>query len=244
VANIPVLVIENDPASARHVSEVLRYLEFQVISAAADDDWSGQFGEDKAPYLVLLGNCGNPASRRDVFGELKALDPYAPVILMDTEASASSDTEGFERGVLARVLLPLRHSRLENALQKVQRYREARQMPGSERNPELFRNLVGDSAGVVRVRKLIESVARSDANVLVIGESGSGKEVVARHIHYQSTRRGKPFVPLNCGAIPPDLLESELFGHEKGAFTGAITTRQGRFEVADGGTLFLDEIGA
>jgi sigma-54 specific flagellar transcriptional regulator A len=90
---------------------------------------------------------------------------------------------------------------------------------------------------------MIEMVAKSDANVLVTGESGTGKEVIARHIHHHSVRRTKPFVPLNCGAIPPDLLESELFGHEKGAFTGAITSRQGRFEMADGGTLFLDEIG-
>jgi sigma-54 specific flagellar transcriptional regulator A len=90
---------------------------------------------------------------------------------------------------------------------------------------------------------MIEMVAGSDANVLITGESGTGKEVVARHIHYQSERRHKPFVPLNCGAIPADLLESELFGHEKSAFTGAITSRQGRFEMADGGTLFLDEIG-
>ncbi|MBT8447743.1 MAG: sigma-54 dependent transcriptional regulator, partial [Gammaproteobacteria bacterium] len=108
---------------------------------------------------------------------------------------------------------------------------------------ELFRNLVGSSAGIQRVRKMIEMVAESDANVLIAGESGTGKEVVARHIHHHSARRNKPFVPLNCGAIPKDLLESELFGHEKGAFTGAITSRQGRFEMADGGTLFLDEIG-
>ena len=243
MATIPVLVIEENPAVANQVKEVLQYLEFQVLTAHPEDPWPEHFGKERGPYFVMLGSCGSHAFRLEIFSELKAVDPYAPLLLMDEAAEQATTSEGFERGVLTRVLLPLRHAQFENALQKVQRYREARQMPGSERNPELFRNLVGDSPGVIRVRKMIESVARSDANVLVIGESGSGKEVVARHIHYQSTRRGKPFVPLNCGAIPPDLLESELFGHEKGAFTGAITTRQGRFEMADTGTLFLDEIG-
>src|SRR3546814_13010772 len=94
-----------------------------------------------------------------------------------------------------------------------------------------------------RVRKLIEQVAGFDTTVLVTGESGTGKEVVARAIHERSPRRAHPFVAVNCGAIPSELLESELFGHEKGAFTGAITARRGRFEMADGGTLFLAEIG-
>ena len=103
--------------------------------------------------------------------------------------------------------------------------------------------LVGDNRGMQLVRRLIEQVAHSDATVLILGESGTGKEVVAQALHQQSLRAKRPFVPVNCGAIPSDLLESELFGHEKGAFTGAITTRQGRFELAEGGTLFLDEIG-
>jgi len=103
--------------------------------------------------------------------------------------------------------------------------------------------LVGDNRGMQLVRRLIEQVAHSDATVLILGESGTGKEVVAQTLHRQSLRANRPFVPVNCGAIPPDLLESELFGHEKGAFTGAITARQGRFELAEGGTLFLDEIG-
>jgi len=107
----------------------------------------------------------------------------------------------------------------------------------------LFRSLVGQSAAMQAVRNDIEQVANTDANVLITGESGTGKEVVARNVHYHSGRRHKPFVPVNCGAIPHDLLESELFGHEKGAFTGAITSRQGRFSMAQGGTLFLDEIG-
>jgi sigma-54 specific flagellar transcriptional regulator A len=107
----------------------------------------------------------------------------------------------------------------------------------------LFRSLVGHSDSIANVRKAIKQVADTDATALVLGESGTGKEVVARNIHALSHRKHKPFIPINCGAIPPELLESELFGHEKGAFTGAISTRLGRFELASGGTLFLDEIG-
>ncbi len=103
--------------------------------------------------------------------------------------------------------------------------------------------LIGQGSAIQSIRKMIAQVASSDANVLVLGESGTGKEVVARGIHSLSNRKDGPFVPVNCGAIPADLLESELFGHEKGAFTGAIGTRKGRFELAQGGTLFLDEIG-
>jgi sigma-54 specific flagellar transcriptional regulator A len=106
-----------------------------------------------------------------------------------------------------------------------------------------FDGLVGETEAVKDVRFLIEQVAKTDANVLILGESGTGKEVVARNVHLLSKRINGPFVPVNCGAIPAELLESELFGHEKGAFTGAISARKGRFELAQGGTLFLDEIG-
>ena len=108
---------------------------------------------------------------------------------------------------------------------------------------QIERALVGVSAEMAQVRTLVSQVAPSDASVLILGESGTGKEVVARGIHAASPRSGGPFVPVNCGAIPGELLESELFGHEKGAFTGAISSRRGRFELAAGGTLFLDEIG-
>lgn len=112
-----------------------------------------------------------------------------------------------------------------------------------DKGQALLRLLVGKGKGIQEVRRLIGQVAETDANVLILGESGTGKEVVARAIHELSTRSGGPFVPINCGAIPAELLESELFGHEKGAFTGAIAARRGRFELAQGGTLFLDEIG-
>jgi sigma-54 specific flagellar transcriptional regulator A len=101
----------------------------------------------------------------------------------------------------------------------------------------------GQSAAILQVNRLVRQVAAYDSNVLILGESGTGKEVVARAIHDCSPRRARPFVPINCGAIPAELLESELFGHEKGAFTGALATRKGRFELAEGGTIFLDEIG-
>ena len=123
-----------------------------------------------------------------------------------------------------------------NAVQEKEKQTEVK-------DKKLFRCLVGQSPVMQRVRHEIEQVAQSDATVLILGQSGTGKEVVARNVHYYSKRRNKPFVPVNCGAIPHDLLESELFGHEKGAFTGAITARKGRFAMAEGGTLFLDEIG-
>jgi sigma-54 specific flagellar transcriptional regulator A len=145
--------------------------------------------------------------------------------------------------IIAKIGLPIRHQEFSHALQQVHAYREHRHLGGEPRAIELFRNLVGSSTAVREVRQLIDQVADTEAKVLILGESGTGKEVVARNIHYRSSRRYKPFVPVNCGAIPSELLESELFGHEKGAFTGAISARSGRFEMAEGGTLFLDEIG-
>ncbi|QWT22556.1 sigma-54 dependent transcriptional regulator [Bacillus sp. NP157] len=131
--------------------------------------------------------------------------------------------------------MPLRYERLQEALRALQA-RVQPAMPSSLR-------FVGQSGPMQRVNSLIRQVAPFDSSVLVLGESGSGKELVARTIHDCSPRRDKPFIAINCGAIPAELLESELFGHEKGAFTGAISSRKGRFELAEGGTLFLDEIG-
>jgi sigma-54 specific flagellar transcriptional regulator A len=191
----------------------------------------------------MLGLCGLGKTQLDVMRKVKAVDPYLPILLMVEAPGQTKPSGEIETGILATVDLPVRHKQMVKVLQQVEIYRHNRHEDGTPRSLELFRNLVGSSKGIQGVRKMIEMVASSDANVLITGESGTGKEVVARHVHYQSKRRNKPFVPLNCGAIPPDLLESELFGHEKGAFTGAITSRQGRFEMAEGGTLFLDEIG-
>ena len=147
--------------------------------------------------------------------------------------------------VLGHIEEPLNYPQLTELLHFCQVFGQSKRhdVPTSANQTKLFRSLVGRSDGVANVRHLISQVAGSDATVLVLGQSGTGKEVVARNIHYISERRDGPFIPVNCGAIPPELLESELFGHEKGSFTGAISARKGRFELAEGGTLFLDEIG-
>ena len=146
--------------------------------------------------------------------------------------------------VMTVLNLPTQMEAVISILHRAQVFSENQRLGEGARRPvELFRSLSGNSRATRAINAMIEQVADSEATVLILGESGTGKEVVARKLHYHSKRRGKPFVPVNCGAIPGDLLESELFGHEKGAFTGAISARQGRFELAEGGTLFLDEIG-
>ncbi|MCP5144844.1 MAG: sigma-54-dependent Fis family transcriptional regulator [Gammaproteobacteria bacterium] len=239
----PVLVIEEDTAVRTHLGGILNYLEFRPHVYSVGEAWEENLGSDHPPSLVIVGNCGNLPAREDVFRRVRALDPYVPLLLCNSLEQPEAIGQELVAGALAQIHVPLQHSEFNAVLSKVATYRENRHQGGAPRSLELFRNMVGSSRGIQRVRKMIEMVAESDANVLITGESGTGKEVVARHIHHHSARRNKPFVPLNCGAIPPDLLESELFGHEKGAFTGALSTRQGRFEMADGGTLFLDEIG-
>jgi sigma-54 specific flagellar transcriptional regulator A len=149
------------------------------------------------------------------------------------------------KNLIGSLYEPITYPSLTELLEKSREYHTANRPLSSlvTGKTKLFRSLVGNSKGITDVRDLIEQVAPVEANVLVLGDSGTGKEVVARNIHYLSNRQKGPFVPVNCGAIPGDLLESELFGHEKGAFTGAISARKGRFELAEGGTLFLDEIG-
>lgn len=194
--------------------------------------------------VVLLGDCGSAERLAELFAEIKKKSEHTPVVLLLPEDSEQPLDKELVQSAFAMLNLPLRYSELSDLLQRAQVFNLGRKRgSGGGVNLDLFRSLVGNSRGVTEVRKLIEQVANSEATVLILGESGTGKEVVARNLHYHSARRDKPFVPINCGAIPSELLESELFGHEKGAFTGAISARRGRFEMAEGGTLFLDEIG-
>lgn len=228
------LLIEKCAERRAQCAAVLAALERDVHQAVSEDDWETGLIEGTLQAAVL-GDCDRPR----VVEFLRRRDPHLPILLL-TEAGAVPPTGPWMQQVLGVVEWPLRYANVEHVLERAV---ASRQHFGGERPADLFRGLVGRSAAINQVRTLIRQVAATDATVLVLGESGTGKEMVARNIHYLSARRGGPFVPLNCGAIPAELLESELFGHEKGAFTGAITARQGRFEMAHGGTLFLDEIG-
>ena len=243
VPEIRAFILEQDAEIASQFMQVLAYLDLPARQLTVDADWSALISAEEPPYLLMIGQSGSAAAADRVGEKLCELDAAIPLVVLESCELRPEILAALEKRIVGRLPLPLRHVHFEKILQKITLYRENLQQGAPPRNPELFRNLVGGSLGIQRVRNMIEMVAKSDANVLVTGESGTGKEVVARHIHHHSTRRTKPFVPINCGAIPPDLLESELFGHEKGAFTGAITARQGRFEMADSGTLFLDEIG-
>ena len=238
-----VVIIDSSSKTRNHIESIMDFMGYECILVSEPMNWESRFDKTDGVIMVLLGNCGSSKDLLNVFRGIRSIDAYLPVILLNDPQLKPRFNQELDVGSIASIELPLRYQKLESVLQQVQIYRQTRHEDGSPRSMELFRSLGGSSKSIKRVRRMVEKVADTDANVLITGDSGSGKEVVARNIHYQSSRRNKPFVPINCGAIPPDLLESELFGHEKGAFTGAITTRQGRFEMAEGGTLFLDEIG-
>lgn len=178
--------------------------------------------------------------------QVRAWDRSCPVILIGEHDIEAVDDDTLRHTAIAQLEFPPSYNKLVDSLHRAQVYREQYDINAGrvrQRDVQLFRSLVGTSRELQKVREMMAQVADKDVTVLITGESGTGKEVVARTLHYNSSRRSMPFVPVNCGAIPRELLESELFGHEKGAFTGAVTSRAGRFEMAQGGTLFLDEIG-
>lgn len=240
-----ILLIDDNVEQCQKLNTILEFLDRGHGLIADCDNWPDLLDVNDSVDAVILGSCETSDRREQIIGDLHQRVPEKPLLLLVDESDDQEKWKGEDTPVFECIELPLRHHRLDNALERVFRQQDnSKQSNAQNHQPmELFRSLVGNSRAIGRVRKMIEQVANSDANVLILGESGTGKEVVARNLHYHSNRNNKPFVPVNCGAIPGDLLESELFGHEKGAFTGAISSRQGRFEMAEGGTLFLDEIG-
>ncbi|WP_220813411.1 sigma-54 dependent transcriptional regulator [Pseudomonas paralcaligenes] len=242
-----ILLIDDNVERRRDLAVILGFLGEEHL-ACGSGDWRetvGKLESSREVLNVLLGDVSVKGGALELLKQIAAWDENLPLLLIGEPVPADW-SEDLRRRVLASLEMPPSYNKLLDSLHRAQVYREmydqARER-GRQREPNLFRSLVGTSRAIQQVRQMMQQVADTEASVLILGESGTGKEVVARNLHYHSKRRDEPFVPVNCGAIPAELLESELFGHEKGAFTGAITSRAGRFELANGGTLFLDEIG-
>ncbi|KAB0491408.1 sigma-54 dependent transcriptional regulator [Pseudomonas psychrophila] len=242
-----ILLIDDDSVRRRDLAVILNFLGEENL-ASPSHEWEQAvkvLPSSREVLCVLVGTVSTTGGLSGLLKTLAVWDEFLPIMLLG-EVSSVDLPDDQRRRVLSSLEMPPSYSKLLDSLHRAQVYREmydqARER-GRHREPNLFRSLVGTSRAIQHVRQMMQQVADTDASVLILGESGTGKEVVARNLHYHSKRRDAPFVPVNCGAIPAELLESELFGHEKGAFTGAITSRAGRFELANGGTLFLDEIG-
>ncbi|WP_282298030.1 sigma-54 dependent transcriptional regulator [Stenotrophomonas sp. PS02289] len=235
-----ILVLDNDAVRAERTVALLEFMDFNPrwVVDAGDFDTSRQRSNDW--MAVIIGSLEQSAATDALFAWAGhgALPP--PVMLIDGDTTAFARHHGLHEANVWPLEAPLRHAQMEALLRRASLKRlDAEHQAGAAQD----HGPTGDGAAVTELRQMIEQVAAFDTTVLVLGESGTGKEVVSRSIHQRSPRRDGPFVAINCGAIPADLLESELFGHEKGAFTGALSARKGRFEMAEGGTLLLDEIG-
>lgn len=230
-----ILIIDNDRVRSHHMAMVLSFVGEHYVQCTQDQIASVFKNSEHILTVILAGDLSSTTTA------IVKNNPKTPFLLHDIlDASMVS---GYAN-IIGCLSTPLNYAQLTELVHHCHQYHN--QLPrasGKLGSSALFRSLVGISKPMSEVRFLIEQVAKTPASVLILGESGTGKEVVARNIHNLSDRSKETFVPVNCGAIPAELLESELFGHEKGAFTGAISTRKGRFELAEGGTLFLDEIG-
>lgn len=243
-----ILVIDNDSSSRHDVALLLSFLGETVVSLPTSE-WESPGSCEVAESYGAVVLCGFSSAPLIVsyLKKISTLYGPTPVVLYGDSSVVNKDLDpNLRYMIVATVGVKPNYNELNDAIHRAQRFNEsfAGNPDGKSKRPShLFRSLVGTSREIKNVRAMMAQVADTDVTVLIEGESGTGKEVVARNLHYNSARRKGPFVPVNCGAIPAELLESELFGHEKGAFTGAINSRAGRFEMAEGGTLFLDEIG-
>jgi DNA-binding NtrC family response regulator len=220
---------------------------YQVITAATRKEAEIISQSEKPIDLALLDLHLPDGDGLELMTHVKSLHSKAQVIILTGFGTIENAVNATQKGAFHFVTKPFNLeeviSLIERALSHLQLEKENRRLRSALHKKYQFDNIIGQSEPITRVLEMIERVSDSDSTILVTGESGTGKELVAKAIHYNSPRSERPFIPINCGAIPGELLESELFGHMKGAFTGAVSNRVGRFEMADTGTLFLDEIG-
>ncbi|MFQ5988450.1 MAG: sigma-54-dependent transcriptional regulator [Candidatus Methylomirabilales bacterium] len=238
-----ILVVDDEPNILKVIEGILTDEGYAVRTAHNGEEALAEV-QRSSPDLVILDIWLPGMDGLQALDMLKGMVPETPVIMISGHGTVETAVRALKLGAydfiekpptIERTLLAVRH-----ALEQQRLLRENRAL---RQHLERQYEIVGGSSAIRKILKQIESVAPSHGRVLIRGESGTGKELIARAIHRASLRREKPFVEVNCAAIPDELIESELFGHEKGAFTGAITTRRGKFELADGGTIFLDEIG-
>lgn len=232
-----VLVVEMDDHRRETLSTLISFVNCHPLIVEETDNWFEEVADLDNIAMAIIGDCGDKHQTKQLLRELVNHESRVPVFTLEWPEAEVTDFPG----IIGSLQFPVKYPQLSNALQQASVFRG--RQANRNKPTETFQTLVGNSQPMKLVQRMIDKVSDSKASVLILGESGTGKEVVARNLHHFSSRRERPFVPVNCGAIPGELLESELFGHEKGAFTGAITARKGRFEMAEGGTLFLDEIG-
>lgn len=240
-----ILIIDDERAIRRALKEILEFENFHV-----DEAENGIEGLEKAKntlYDIIFCDIKMPQmDGMEVLAGLNEAKVDAPVIMISGHASIENAVEAIKKGAFDFIEKPLDLNRIlvtvRNAKERVVLVEETKQLKTTVKR---FKgsSIIGETEGIIKIKEMIEKVAASDARVLITGGNGTGKELVARSLHDFSNRKKMQFVEVNCAAIPGELIESELFGHEKGAFTSAVKDKKGKFELASGGTLFLDEIG-
>jgi len=246
MSNEKILVIDDSPEILTLFSEYLRAEGYEVDTTA--DGASGIEMVEKKSYDLIISDLKMPGM--DGMKVLEFAMEHSPdsiCIILTGYGTVKNAVEAIKMGAFDYLTKPVKMDEILVTLRRALEYRSLKMeninLKNQLKKKYKFENIIGDHEKMQKVFEIIEKVADTDSTILILGESGTGKELIAKAIHYNSYRRERPFVPVNCAAIPSELLESELFGHEKGAFTNAIRTRIGRFELANGGTVFLDEIG-
>lgn len=240
------LIIDDEASIRRTLKEILEFENYTVD--VAEDGVQGVVAAKKTTYDAIFCDIKMPQmDGLEVLDTLKADGVPTPVIMISGHGNIETAVDSIRKGAYDFIEKPLDLNRIlvtiKNALDKTNLVEETVVLKKQVKKLAKSTTIIGESPSIGEINAMIEKVAPSDARVLITGPNGSGKELVARQLHEQSNRKKSPFIEVNCAAIPSELIESELFGHEKGAFTSANKMRKGKFELADGGTLFLDEIG-